>query len=138
MKKERTLSILIFMLLIATGFTVAATYQPKETLLEFPPEIQWQNTFGSERIDWGNCVQQTTDGGYIISGTYYRNTWSLWYSYYYLIKTDANGNEEWNQTYGIFDRENVGKCVQETNDGGYIIAGYEGVANHYDGIPPVS
>ena len=96
--------------------------------------IDWEATYGSERIDWGNCIQQTTDGGYIISGTNFRNAWSLWYSYFYLIKIDANGNEEWNQIYGPYNSEHVAKSIQQTSDGGYIIAGYEGVTYQYDAV----
>ena len=40
-----------------------------------------------------------------------------------LIKTDANGNEEWFQVYGEEDGYANGKSVQQTTDGGYIITG---------------
>ena len=85
-------------------------------------------------IDWGDCIQQTSDGGYIISGTYGRNAWSLWFSYYYLVKIDASGNEEWNKVYGPYDAEYVAKSIQQTPDGGYIIAGYKGVTYMYDAV----
>ena len=81
---------------------------------------QWQQTFGGSSPDWGESVQQTSDGGYIIAG--------LTYSYgageedVYLIKTDTNGNESWSQTFGGSDDEYV-SSVQQTSDGGYIIAG---------------
>jgi len=99
-----------------------------------PPSEEWIRAYGGNRIDWGNCVHQTSDGGYIVSGTYGRNTWSLWYCYFYVMKTDANGIEQWRKVYGTYNMEHVAKYIQETSDGGFIIAGYEGVAGIYDAI----
>ena len=45
---------------------------------------QWTRTFGGTDTDFGNSVQQTTDGGYIITGDKNHSA--------YLIKTDGNGN----------------------------------------------
>lgn len=88
----------------------------------------WSQTFGGWETDTGNSVQKTSDGGYIVAG----KTWSYGAGKYdvYLIKTDSDGNELWSRTFGGSEEEK-GHSVQQTNDGGYIIAGKTGTVGKY-------
>ena len=83
-----------------------------------PPQVTWSKSFEGDAYDHGESVQQTSDGGYVATGSTYRHG-----SYdVYLVKTDAAGNLIWNRTYGGYKDDN-GRAVRQTSDGGYIIAG---------------
>jgi uncharacterized delta-60 repeat protein len=85
--------------------------------------LQWAKTYGGTDDDKAYSVQQTSDGGYIVAGT----TWSFGAGSLdiFLIKTDANGNIIWAKTYGGTNYDDA-YSVQQTSDGGYIVAGYTG------------
>jgi len=83
--------------------------------------FQWDKTYGGAGWDTGWSIQQTTDGGYIIAG--YTYSFGAGNSDFYLVKTDSNGNFQWDKTYGGADWD-IGWSVQQTLDGGYIITGY--------------
>jgi len=90
-------------------------------LVQAQVDTLWTNTFGGSDEDGGWSVQQTDDGGYIITGYtgYLGNDGvDVW-----LIKTvSLNGYLHWAQTFGG-DLNEYGHSVQQTTDGGYIITG---------------
>ncbi|MFB0509388.1 MAG: T9SS type A sorting domain-containing protein [bacterium] len=83
-------------------------------------QITFQRIYGDSGPDLGYSVQQTRGGGYIIAG----ETWPLGEELQdvYLIKTDSLGNPQWQRTYGGSSYD-LGRSVQQTFDGGYIITG---------------
>ncbi len=81
---------------------------------------QWQNTFGGEADDFGISIQQTSDGGYIITG--YTYSFGKGGKDVYLVKADSQGKILWQKTFGG-EKNDHGFAVQQTSDGGYIIVG---------------
>ncbi len=91
----------------------------------------WSQTYGGAYTDFGNSVQLTSDGGYIIAA----GTWSYGAGNTdaYLIKTDANGNSLWTQTYGttMYD---TAYSIRQTADDGYIFTGDYGYADYTNDV----
>jgi hypothetical protein len=83
--------------------------------------LEWQKTIGGNDWDFAHSIEQTLDGGFIISGT----TYSFGYGNAdgYVIKTDALGNIIWSKTYGG-KRDDEFKSVIQTADGNYALTGY--------------
>ena len=85
-------------------------------------ELEWEKTFGGDGNDWGLSVWQTGDTGYIIAGQ--ANYYPLLGQDVYLVKTDPSGAVEWQKVFGADYPYPVGSSVQQTSDGGYVIAGW--------------
>ena len=83
--------------------------------------LLWAKTYGGSSSDFGYSVKQTADSGYIIAG--YTFSFGAGQSDMYLVKTDAGGTVVWAKTYGGA-LSDFGYSVEETNDGGFVIAGF--------------
>jgi len=84
-------------------------------------EEEWHLYLGGLELDTGNDVRQTSDGGFIITGStmsYGSGLKDLW-----LVKVNQAGFEEWSRTFGG-PLQDSGSEVRQTSDGGYIITGY--------------
>ena len=88
----------------------------------------WTRTYGDTVSEGGVDVRQTTDGGYAVVGSKWIRPW-IWDVYF--IKTDSTGGLQWSKTYGGI-RDDRGHSVEQTPDGGYIIAGYYECAGYPD------
>ncbi|MHA2404184.1 MAG: hypothetical protein ACXADH_14400 [Candidatus Kariarchaeaceae archaeon] len=82
---------------------------------------EWNNTFGSDGSE-GHClaVIQTADGGFTLAGE--TTSWGAGNQDFWLVKTDTNGQHEWNKTYGGISDEWANSMIQ-TTDGGFVLAG---------------
>ena len=90
--------------------------------------LEWDRCFGGNNDDWAGSIDLTLDGGYILSGdtkSYGTGGYDVW-----MIKTDNNGIEEWNQVFGDGDCHETGYCIKQTSDGGYIISGTKFIVDH--------
>jgi len=83
-------------------------------------DVQWAKTYGGPGADYALSVQQTSDGGYIVAGG--TLSFGAGGNDIFLIKTDAFGNVQWAKTYGGTMADEA-YSVQQTSDGGYIVAG---------------
>jgi hypothetical protein len=88
----------------------------------------WDKTFGGNNYDGFSCLQQTSDGGYILGGSSLsgisgnksqasKGSYDMW-----VIKIDVNGNKIWDKAFGGTDADGI-SCLQQTSDGGYILGG---------------
>ena len=106
---------------ISAGYTTSygKGYQVFLIKIDANGAKQWQKTFGGDGDDVGHSVQQTSDGGYIMTG---KTDSSGKGSQVYLIRTDADGKLQWKKSFGGYFNDE-GYSVQQTDDGGYIVAG---------------
>ena len=84
------------------------------------PSRYWEKTYGGYERDEAYSIVQTIDGGYAMAGftaSYGDSDFDAW-----LVKVDADGNIQWNKTYGdeLFD---VACSVVQTSDGGFVVGG---------------
>ncbi|CAN5423981.1 hypothetical protein BH11BAC1_BH11BAC1_03540 [soil metagenome] len=83
--------------------------------------VLWSRIYGGTSPDDFHRVENTTDGGYIITGTSQSNASII--SDQWLFKTDLNGDSMWAHTFGGANHDHAYSGVQ-TSDGGYILCGY--------------
>ena len=80
----------------------------------------WEKYYSPTGYSGGYSIRQTSDGGYVIlggskDGTGDKDCW--------VMKLDADGNKKWDKTYGGSNNDSI-FSIQQTSDGGYILAGY--------------
>jgi hypothetical protein len=84
-------------------------------------DMEWNMSYGGTTGDSVYSLVSTSDGGYALggyTGSFGAGAWDFW-----LVKTDASGDMEWNQTYGGTS-DDAAYSLVVTSDEGYALAGY--------------
>jgi hypothetical protein len=114
---KRTISsYLIQKLLIAALLVFAAA----NSSLIFAQNTIWSQTYGGPGDDGGESMVLTNNGDIVIAG--FKSASAYGYKDVLLMKTDTMGNEIWSRTYNL-GLNDLGRALQKTQDGGFIIAG---------------
>ncbi|GEM_PF-4759393 len=103
---------ILIMFFVSSFSTLALAWEPGDTL--------WTNHYGGDQEDQARAVQQTYDGGYILTG--FTESYSYGLEDVWLVKMDEDGNEVWAKHMGGYDFDE-GNDVKQTSDG-YIVVGY--------------
>ncbi|RKZ29002.1 hypothetical protein DRQ36_09570, partial [bacterium] len=100
--------------------------------LDSTGEIDWQRSLGGSDWDEAYSIQQTSDGGFIVAGFSLSNNGdvsghhgSTDYPDYWVVKLNSAGNIEWQKCLGGSDWDGAAS-IQQTSDGGFIVAGGSG------------
>jgi len=88
----------------------------------------WTKMYGGPDTDYANEVKQTDDNGFIIAGATRSFGHVNNYNDAWLVKVNSIGDTMWTKTFGSELHDGF-HSVQQTLDGGYILAGYLGIDN---------
>lgn len=110
---------------VVTGTSRSDSSASKDVLIlktNVEGEKQCKETFGQYSFqDEGFSIDEAHGGGYIIVGS--TESYGARETDVYLIKTNENCKEEWYKTLGG-EKDDCGRSIRRTNDGGYIICGW--------------
>ncbi|RLD63387.1 MAG: hypothetical protein DRJ01_03900 [Bacteroidetes bacterium] len=91
---------------------------------------QWSITYGNTLNDYANSIVVNTDGSYTLLGTKTVDNNSLLEDLF-IAKVSNNGDKQWEKQISITNNQ-IGKCIKQSNDGGYIIVGSTTANNNTD------
>jgi hypothetical protein len=116
---------------VAGGVTLNLTVESDVWLIKTDKygNEEWNRRYGGDGGEVAYTGIHTIDGGYILTGS--TDSFEDPYCDIWLIKIDADGDEEWNMTFGDLSRFDYAYSIQQTYDQGYIITGLKGVDSYW-------
>ena len=100
--------------------------------LDADGEEQWSRTYGGPESDIIYAVRPTADGGFVLAGeTHSVGDATADSSNFWLIKTDSQGQEQWQHNYASSTESDtsttrnsdVAHAVRQSSDGGFVLVG---------------
>lgn len=96
------------------------------------PTVEWQQLLGGTYGDWAGSVQETADLGYIVAGWTFSNDGDVSGNHggydAWVVKLDSSGIMQWQKALGGTGEDRA-TCMQQSADGGYVLAGYTSSSN---------
>lgn len=80
----------------------------------------WLRTYGGPGSDWARGMDHGPEDGFLITG--YTYSYGAGNADFWLVRTDSEGVELWNRTYGGSDTDR-GYSVRQIADGGFALTG---------------
>jgi hypothetical protein len=81
----------------------------------------WDRTYGGAGEEQLFSGKQTADSGFVLAG--YTYSYGAGGRDFWLVKTDADGEIQWNRTFGGQQHDGASAGAIQTADGGYMVAG---------------
>lgn len=109
-----------------TSFIILSLAILFNNLLYSQVSLQWQKNYGSSSGDTIFSITPTSDGGYIMAGQSDSTGGNTLGNHggidYLIVKTDSEGNIEWQKCFGG-SKTDIARSIKQTIDGGYIVVG---------------
>jgi hypothetical protein len=97
-------------------------------------QTRWEKRYGGMFIDIAYGLDKCADGGFVLVGSSASSDGDITNHYgcsgssggcsdFWIVKTNASGLLQWQKSFGSWDNDTA-KCVKQTSDGGYVIAGF--------------
>lgn len=86
--------------------------------------VKWAKEYSNGTKDEANNVKACSDRGYILTGYTQTNETNF---DVLLLRTNNNGDILWAKSYGDKSKYEVGQCVEQTSDGGFVIGANTGM-----------
>ena len=87
---------------------------------DFNGDTIWTKTLGGLNYESPKSMYQTSDGGYVLTGT--TSSFGFGLQDIFIVKIDSIGNLMWAKVYGSGNQDNS-TCIIQTNDDGFLVTG---------------
>ena len=114
--------------IIIGGISYGSRWSPYFLKLNLNGDTIWTQQYLGNEGTYILSITQCTDGGFIAAGIIYHASNN---SNVYLIKLDSIGQTEWVKEFGDPVGSDLGYCVRQTNDGGFVICGMYSVGYNF-------